>query len=1439
MNDISKMYQELIEENAFLKKRIQELEQSETERKQAEEALKVSEEKYRKIFEGATEGIFQTTPEGRYLSVNPAFARMAGFASPREMTDSVENIGQQLYVNPDDREEMVRRLREHDEVEGYEAEIYRKDGNRFWISINAHTVRDGSGEILYFEGTNTDITERKKAVDALHESEERYRLLFEEAIEGIFRTTLDGRLVMINGALARMLGYDSPQDALQRITDIGTQVYANPEERKALIGRLLREDKVRGSEMVFKRSDGSIMNVMLNFRLARDERGAPVFIEGSCIDITDRCLAEEALKVSEEKYRNIFEGATEGIFQTTPEGRCLNVNPAFARMFGYSSPEEMIAAITDIGRQLHVNPMAREEMVRRLREHDKVSGYEVEVYRRDGSRFWISINIHTVRDASGNILYFEGTSTDITERKRAEGELQKLASIVRHSSEAINLATPDGKMIFLNEAGSRMLGIDGNRVHEFNIRDVIPDRLLPMVESEILPALMTVGTWEGELQGRNVKTGSLTDVYATAFVIADPVSKSPLYLANISRDITEQKRAEEALKQSESRLSNIIEFLPDATFAIDLEGKIITWNRAIEEMTGFSAETMLGKGNYEYAIPFYGERRPILVDFLSLWNNDIAKRYSFINKDGDTLYTETDAPFVRGHNRTLWGKASPLRNEKGDIIGAIESIRDITDHKKAEEALRKAEEKYRSIFENAIEGIFQTRPDGRYISANPALATMYGYDSPEEMVETVTDIQRQQYVNPEDRETFKNLLDTQGFVERFETQLYGRDGEKIWVSISARAARDADGRITHYEGTTEDITKRRQIEEELRRSNALYRTIFDNSGTSMIIINEDTTIVLCNEEWTKLSGYSREETEGRKSWTEFIHEEDLAVMRKHYANRPVDPLAAPRRYGCRGVDRYGNMHNMINTVATIPGTRMIVAAQLDITDLKQAEKALLDSEEKYRSVVENSPVGVYIVKDGLFRYVNRRFSEITGYGYEELADKRSPLDIVHPDDRELVAENLSKRVAGEVDLIEYDFRGVRKDGRIVILRVFGTTMMYEGERVVAGSILDVTREKHLEAQLLQSQKMEAIGTLAGGIAHDFNNILTAIIGYVSLLQMDMGNDPKRQYADQILASSQKAAILTQSLLAFGRKQVMELRPRKINEIVKEAEKLLKRLLTEDIDFTVIQAKPDMTVEADVTQIDQVLMNLATNARDAMPGGGRLTIETKAVCLDNSFVESHGLGIPGEYALISVTDTGMGMDRETQEKIFEPFFTTKEVGKGTGLGLSIVYGIVKQHNGYLAVSSEPGKGTRFDVYLPIVKAAAEKTTQSFEHAAGGNETILVAEDNSDVRGLSKAILSSRGYAVLEAVDGADAVRQFVQHKDEIDLLLFDVVMPGKNGKEAYEEIRRLRQDVKVLFTSGYTGDIVLIKGISDEAINYISKPLTPNELLRKVREVLDK
>jgi PAS domain S-box-containing protein len=417
------------------------------------------------------------------------------------------------------------------------------------------------------------------------------------------------------------------------------------------------------------------------------------------------------------------------------------------------------------------------------------------------------------------------------------------------------------------------------------------------------------------------------------------------------------------------------------------------------------------------------------------------------------------------------------------------------------------------------------------------------------------------------------------------------------------------------------------------------------------------------------------------------------------------------------------------------------------------------------------------------------------------------------------------------------------DGRVVqmieVLR--DITETENTARAVQKSEALITEVKALKEQLQHAQKMEAIGTLAGGIAHDFNNILSVIIGYGSLAQMHLKpDDAALPHVRQILVAGERAARLTTGLLAFSREQVMDLRAVKVSTIVADFRKMLGPIIGEDIEFKVVIAQGDLIVQADTGQLEQVLMNLAVNARDAMRHGGTLTIKTGSMTMDSRFLHTHGFGQPGCYATIMVADTGMGMDDATRLRIFEPYFTTKELGRGTGLGLSIAFGIVKQHKGFLECQSDPGKGTTFKIYLPVADTeAGQKEEKDVTFPARGTETILIAEDDTAVRSLTRQLLNEFGYYVIEAVDGEDAVHKFKDNQDRITLLLLDVILPKKNGKEAYEDMKVMRPDIKAIFISGYARDLMQDNGVIDKGPEFLQKPVSPKELLKKIRAVLDR
>lgn len=514
-----------------------------------------------------------------------------------------------------------------------------------------------------------------------------------------------------------------------------------------------------------------------------------------------------------------------------------------------------------------------------------------------------------------------------------------------------------------------------------------------------------------------------------------------------------------------------------------------------------------------------------------------------------------------------------------------------------------------------------------------------------------------------------------------------------------------------------------------------------------------------------------------------------------------------------------------------------------VVERERAKKMLSVSEERFRSVVQTA-VDAIILADSKGRIVswNKGAQSIFGYTEEEVIAQS--LTIVIPERYRGDHQRGIERVCstGETRIIgkTIEAHGLKKDGREFPIELSLALWKTEEGTFFTGIIRDTSERKKLEDQLRHTQKMEAVGELAGGVAHEFNNMLTIIKGFAELLKMKMEKgDPSRDSVETILKAADGATNLIRSLLTFSRKHIINPGVTNLQEIIDGVKKLLSKIVREDIELRITNTSEDIKVIADRAQLEQVLINLVNNAQDAMPDGGLLSIETCSVEIDNGIIKNDGYGTLGKYALISISDTGVGMDEKTRERIFEPFFTTKEIGKGTGLGLSIVYGIIKQHNGFIKVYSEAGKGTTFKIYLPMVKSEAEQAqpteTKSFR---GGTETLMLVEDDPDINQFIKTLLEGFGYKVIVATDGEDAINKFKENKDKIQLLLLDVIMPRKNGKEVYDEIRSGSPNIKALFMSGYTGDIIQRRGLFEEGLHFISKPISSTELLQKLREVLN-
>jgi PAS domain S-box-containing protein len=649
----------------------------------------------------------------------------------------------------------------------------------------------------------------------------------------------------------------------------------------------------------------------------------------------------------------------------------------------------------------------------------------------------------------------------------------------------------------------------------------------------------------------------------------------------------------------------------------------------------------------------------------------------------------------------------------------------------------------------------------------------------------------------------------------------------------------------------EDVTERKRAEEALRESEERYRTLVETSPDAITLLDLNLTIISANRPALNLFGYENaEEVKGKSGLDYLVLEERgraIEDMRKMLETGSIGPIDYTLTKKDGTLFPAELKASLVVDSQKKPGGIILVSR--DITERKQADEALRESEERYRTVIEHSNDGVAIDRGSQPLFVNQRFVEIFGYDKpEEILGKPLSL-IVHPDDIRRLEEIILRRQRGEVVPSRYEFRGLRKNGETIDVEASATQTNYRGESVSLVYLRDITDRKRAEEalrrteeQLRQSQKMEAIGQLAGGVAHDFNNLLTVIKGYsqLSLNEIREG-EPLRGNIEEIRKATDRAADLTRQLLAFSRRQIMEMRVLDLNDLLVSLEKMLRRVIGEDIELVTLLAEDLGRVKTDPGQIEQVIMNLAVNARDAMLDGGKLTIETANVDLDEAYARSHIAVIPGRYVMISVSDTGVGMATEVRGRVFEPFFTTKEKGKGTGLGLSTVYGIVKQSGGNIWVYSEPGKGTTFKIYLPRVDEAPEELKEKVivGELPRGSETILVVEDEEDVRKLAMRILERQGYKVLEASEGLGAFLIVEEYGDPIHLLVTDVVMPKISGRELADRMAEIRPEIKVLYMSGYTDNAITHHGILEKGKNYLQKPFTMEGLARKVREVLDK
>jgi PAS domain S-box-containing protein len=748
---------------------------------------------------------------------------------------------------------------------------------------------------------------------------------------------------------------------------------------------------------------------------------------------------------------------------------------------------------------------------------------------------------------------------------------------------------------------------------------------------------------------------------------------------------------------------------------------------------------------------------------------------------------------------------------------------------------RRTEEAYRLIFEDASDAIAIANPAFKILEVNGRATEVFGYSRADLLRMSLKDL-----LALEERAPVPVKLER--VLGKGETALYERrfehpGGETVTAEIGVRALRD--GRLI---AIGRDVTARRRAEEALRASEALTRSVVYTAADGIVTADQSGTIQSFNPAAERMFGYAAEEVIGQ----------NLAMlMAQPDSDRHNSYIQAYLQTGIKKIIGIGREAQALRKDGTrfpielavsemlLPGRRMFTGILHDITNRKAAEATLKDTNARLEAIIETSPLAITTLDlSGRVLAWNPAAERMFGWSGAEVLDQVLP---VVP---EAERTELLDRIRGGEPLLSVERQRLRKDGSTIEVTLW-TAPLYDpaGEvSGVTGIYADVTQSKLLEEQFRQAQKMEAVGRLAGGIAHDFNNILTVITGYGEMVAERIASDPPMlEEVQEILKAADHATVLTRQLLIFSRRHVVKQEALDLNTVVAKLERMLRRIIGEDVELVTAPGAGLALVRADTAQVEQVVMNLAVNARDAMPGGGRLTIETANIELGAEYGKGH-IGVKeGEYVMLAVSDTGKGIPPEVRSRLFEPFFTTKERGKGTGLGLSTVYGIVKQSGGEIWVYSELGKGTTFKIYLPQVLDDERRPAQVAEPSPveHGEETLLLAEDEPGVRALARDVLRQHGYQVLEAMDVPDALRICREHPERIDLLLTDVVMPVMSGRELAERVAEIRPEIKVLYMSGYTDNIVVSHGVTSIDKEFLQKPFTPRSLARKVRESLDR
>ncbi len=1156
----------------------------------------------------------------------------------------------------------------------------------------------------------------------------------------------------------------------------------------------------------------------------------------------------EELHKSEEKYRLLIENQNDLILKLNGQQKIVYASPNYCKTFG-KKEEDLWETTVSI--MTHININSTPPVVSEIpAEEDYFFQREARMLTINGWR-WFDWSVKVIPDNSGNIKEIICVGRDITENKNAELSLyeselllNEVGTIAKIGGWSIDLTNRKPKWtkgtydIVEIEYGNKIPGLDEHIVyflHEFRplvskaIRKLIKEHIQFDFEAKLKTAKGNI-KWCRAI-GRGIwKDGQCIKIYGTF------------------QDISERKKFEDELIKSEKILreknqfiESIVNLSPDLMFIHDIvEQKNIYTNDALKIILGYSPDELKSMGgrvltDLMHPDDYQAYLRNIFPKYSKVSDNEfIIHEFRMKHKNGQWIWLECREMIY-------------IRDQDGTPRQSFGVIHDITERAIYEEKLKKAYETASKAEEIANLGSCSWNINNDELAWSDNLCRIHGLE-PEQFDKKFDTALK--FVHNDDKHIMYEEIERM-YAEKtsgkIEYRIITTTGIEKILEATNRLFLNDNSDITDIIVMIQDITERKEAEKALSESEKKYRSLFNGMlngfALSRMIYDSDNkpvdwVFLDVNDAFVKITGYPKDII-GKRIMEIAPHTKENAPELFEIFGKIASegPTAKRKKF-----DIYlKNLKIWLSIIAYSPMKDHFVTVFDDITSSKEFEQALQESEARYRSLVESStdhlfllsPTGDFIASNDRVEHLNlEKGSELNGKNINELFTGETL--------------NIFRNKLGQVILTE---RAVNYEHRIPVQRgkfIYQSITLYPVKRkdalwAIGGISRDITEQKLVDEQLRQLGKMESIGRLAGGIAHDFNNILNIINGYGELAMEEVNSDdPAYEYLAEILKASKRSAELTNQLLAFARKQTIEPAVLDINRIIRNSEKMFRRLLGEDIDFRFLPEKNLWPILMDESQLDQILTNLAVNARDAISNTGTIIVETNNILLDEDYCNIHPGFIPGEYVFISFSDSGIGMDKDTIEHIFEPFYTTKMEGKGTGLGLSTIYGILDQNNGYINVYSEPGQGTTFQIYIPRHEGEVpESTDKKKEPILTGTETIMVVEDEDQILKLSMEILKNLGYKVLTFQKPEQALKYCESNNEEIHLLLTDVVMPVMNGKELKDKIEKIRPGIKTLFMSGYTANVIVHRGVLSENVNFIQKPFSKISLATRVREVLDK